>query len=145
MKSIDNNSFTLPSHAHCACTEERWCVIAASDISQTPGEMNAHTLCSSSARTEAEVCRKKRKKTTTAESKARQRINLCSKPGIELVRFVSLFQIDPGRFQVLPSYRTQEGSQHILISLPFLLKATQPEDPLCQIPNKQWESPALVS
>lgn len=105
--------------------------------------MNAHTLCSSSARTEAEVCRKKEKK--QPQLRVRQRINLCSKPGIELVRFISLFQTGTGRFQVFPSYRTQEGSQHVLITLPFLLKAIQPEDALCQIPNKQWGSPALVS
>lgn len=134
MKSTDNTiSFTLPSHTLCACTEERWCTSAGSDISQTWGEMNTHTLCSSSARTEAEVCRRGEKKTIT-ESKARQSINFCSKPGIALVRFASLFQTGIGWFQVSPSYRTREGSQHILISLPFMLKATQAEDePFCSV------------
>jgi len=57
--------------------------------------MNTHTLCSSSARTEAEVCRRGEKKPIT-ESKARQSINFCSKPGIALVRFASLFQTGIG-------------------------------------------------
>lgn len=77
---------------------------------------------------------KRRKKTTITESKARQSINFCSKPGIALVRFASLFQTGIGWFQVSPSYRTREGSQHILISLPFMLKATQAEDePFCSV------------
>lgn len=74
------------------------------------------------------------KKKTITESKARQSINFCSKPGIALVRFASLFQTGIGWFQVSPSYRTREGSQHILISLPFMLKATQAEDePFCSV------------
>lgn len=61
----DNISLASPSHMHWAHTEERWCVLEASDTFQIPGEVNAHTLWSSSARTEAEVCRRKKKKKAT--------------------------------------------------------------------------------